>query len=108
MANQHTDLCNRDVNDLPTVQSNRAPQPIVSLILEALARRPRSLPGNVSSRLFRWCDAPRRFVDHWNARRDLLLCNQPVEVRARTIGRISREPLGLDTEAPFGDLLQTY
>ena len=35
MANQHTDLCNRDVNDLPTVQSNRAPQPIVSLDLRS-------------------------------------------------------------------------
>jgi hypothetical protein len=43
-----------------------------------------------------------RFVDNRDVRRDILVFDEPVEVRAGTIGRIGREPLGFDIEALLG------
>src|SRR5215468_1320395 len=45
-----------------------------------------------------------RLIDHWDMRRDLLLVDEPVEICPRAIGRVSREPLGLDLEALLGAL----
>src|SRR5664280_532057 len=45
-----------------------------------------------------------RLIDDRDVRRDIHVVDQPVEVRARTIGRITGEPLGLDTEALLGAL----
>ena len=38
-------------------------------------------------------------VDDGDVRRDLLVVDEPIEVRRRTVGRIGSEPLGLDAEA---------
>src|SRR5262249_36564724 len=45
-----------------------------------------------------------RLIDHWDMRRDLRFVDQPVEVGARTVGRIASKPLGLDVKALLGAL----
>src|SRR5262245_2417129 len=40
-----------------------------------------------------------RLIDHRDMRRDLLLVDKPVEICPRAVGRVCREPLGLDLEA---------
>src|SRR5262245_39755818 len=45
-----------------------------------------------------------RLIDHRDVRRDLLLVDKPVEICSRAIGRVCREPLGLNLEALLGTL----
>lgn len=45
-----------------------------------------------------------RLVDDRDVRRDLIVIDEPIEVRARTIGRITGKPLGLQAKALFRSL----